>query len=234
MWKRIRHSIARAWLAGMLTWFPGGLVVGVVGVCMFSHAQSNLTPYSVSVRGYYRSDGTYVRPHRRRPPGSVAHDAPYGIMRLFSVPIFVAGLAATGIPIYRSKRLTDWELLPIVRYKSSLPNRPVDVRVPRDTAKARADWYCAWCSKHIRPRDTYYYYLAQGGRYSERVRFCQTCQVKLIHEHHEQTSRMAAYQQAVKKEKAMKRNLLIPQYKRYYGFEPLEGVDVPLCRAVAT
>lgn len=40
-------------------------------------ARKHLTPYSVSVRGYYRSNGTYVRPHSRRPPGSVAHDAPY-------------------------------------------------------------------------------------------------------------------------------------------------------------
>lgn len=40
-------------------------------------AGKHLTLYSVSVRGYYRNDGTYVRPHSRRPPGSVAHDAPY-------------------------------------------------------------------------------------------------------------------------------------------------------------
>ncbi len=40
-------------------------------------AGKHLTPYSVSVSGYYRKDGTYVRPHNRRPPGSVEHDAPY-------------------------------------------------------------------------------------------------------------------------------------------------------------
>lgn len=40
-----------------------------------------LTPYSVNVRGYYRKDGSYVRPHSRRPPGSVAHDAPYEAKR---------------------------------------------------------------------------------------------------------------------------------------------------------
>ncbi len=40
-----------------------------------------LTPYSVSVRGYYRSDGTYVSPHNRRPPGSVEKDAPYELSR---------------------------------------------------------------------------------------------------------------------------------------------------------
>lgn len=44
-------------------------------------AGEHLTPYSVSVGGYYRKDGTYVRPHSRRPPGSVAHDAPYQAKR---------------------------------------------------------------------------------------------------------------------------------------------------------
>ncbi|MDC3285764.1 hypothetical protein OAU94_04925 [Flavobacteriaceae bacterium] len=40
-------------------------------------ARKQLTPYSVNVRGYHKKNGTYVRPHSRRPPGSVAHDAPY-------------------------------------------------------------------------------------------------------------------------------------------------------------
>lgn len=40
-------------------------------------AGEHLMPYSVSVCGYYRKDGSYVRPHNRRSPGSVTHDAPY-------------------------------------------------------------------------------------------------------------------------------------------------------------
>jgi hypothetical protein len=40
-------------------------------------AKANLTPYSVHVEGYYRSDGTFVHPHNRRPPGSVDHDLPF-------------------------------------------------------------------------------------------------------------------------------------------------------------
>ena len=33
-------------------------------------ANSKLTPYSVKVKGYYRSDGTKVESYKRRPPGS--------------------------------------------------------------------------------------------------------------------------------------------------------------------
>ena len=42
-----------------------------------SEAIAMLTPYSVQVEGYYRSDGTYVHPYNRRPPGSVDHDLPF-------------------------------------------------------------------------------------------------------------------------------------------------------------
>jgi hypothetical protein len=40
-------------------------------------AGEKLTPFSVSVSGYYRQDGRYISPHSRRPPGSVKHDEPY-------------------------------------------------------------------------------------------------------------------------------------------------------------
>jgi hypothetical protein len=54
-----------------------------------------------------------------------------------------------------------------------------------------------------------------------------------MHEHHEQISRIAAYEQAVKREKAMKKDLIIQHYKRYYGFEPPEGTGIPLNRMMA-
>lgn len=51
----------------------------LVWFCLDNYIEAgrHLTPYSVRVRGYYRRDGTYVAPYHRRPPGSVAHDAPY-------------------------------------------------------------------------------------------------------------------------------------------------------------
>ena len=63
-------------------------------------AGKRLTPYSVSVKGYYRNDGTYVRPHSRRPPSSVAHDAPYQSKRsrLFwgMTGLIILSLGSTG------------------------------------------------------------------------------------------------------------------------------------------
>ena len=66
----------------------------------FCQASANLTPYSVSVRGYYRSDGTYVSPHSRRPPGSVAHDAPYESTRSLCLLGMVACIGLVAIPLW--------------------------------------------------------------------------------------------------------------------------------------
>lgn len=69
---------------------------GVESCSNYNEAKEHLTPYSVSVSGYYRSDGTYIKPYKRRPKGGVAHDKPYinkmSRMRLyFLVCLFVGG-----------------------------------------------------------------------------------------------------------------------------------------------
>lgn len=42
----------------------------------YNDLSKELTPSSVDVEGYHRSDGVYVRPYSRRPPGSVKKDRP--------------------------------------------------------------------------------------------------------------------------------------------------------------
>lgn len=80
----------------------------ILPLCIFGNIQScssykeagkHLTPYSVNVRGYYRSDGTYVRPHNRRPPGSVKHDAPYERKRMYMGILFFICLIGGGSSI---------------------------------------------------------------------------------------------------------------------------------------
>jgi hypothetical protein len=146
--------------------------------------------------------------------------------------VILAGVGAAGIPVYRFKKLTDWELLPTVWYDSNLPEKPRDIRVPRSTAKARAYWSCTECRKQIGPGDTYYYYLVHGGRYPRRIRFCHICKDKLMSEYYSQEPQAAVYREAVKKEEQVKWDLLIQQYKRYYGFEPPEGTVIPFHRIV--
>lgn len=62
------------------------------GVSAYQEAKTHLTPASVSVSGYTRRDGTYVRPYNRRPPGGAIHDRPYkDAMFLYSLLMLVGG-----------------------------------------------------------------------------------------------------------------------------------------------
>jgi len=72
-------------------WFS--LLALLLSVAVFIGAGTQMTPASVSVSGYTRSDGTRVRSHSRRPPGSKKHDAPWEALRL--VGFF--GIAVSGI-----------------------------------------------------------------------------------------------------------------------------------------
>lgn len=72
-------------------------ILGNVQSCKsYIEAGGRLTPYSVSVEGYTRSDGTYVSSHSRRPSGSVAHDAPYERKRIFMGFLFFVCLVGGG------------------------------------------------------------------------------------------------------------------------------------------
>lgn len=230
IWKYIRHSLARAWLAGMFTWFPGGIVADAIGVFAISYARSHLTPYTVSVRGYHRSDGIYVDPHKRRPPRSVEHDKPYEALLLLSFPILLGGLCSTVIPLYRFAKLSDWDLLPAAEYESLFPKMPARVRVPDNLAEARRDWLCARCRNVIHHGEPYYYHAASNRR--SRVRFCTRCKLRIEGEHRSYPEELSVYHAELRREEADRRRAVVGQYERYYGFMPSNETNIPLHRAV--
>lgn len=71
-----RHTPTRTRTASIFS-----LAIGVAlwtGSCAgFVAARNAITPATINVSGHYRSDGTWVRPHKRRPPGSRERDYPY-------------------------------------------------------------------------------------------------------------------------------------------------------------
>ena len=70
-------------------YFLAAVIIFVSSLYFYNDVGNKLTSYSISVRGYYRSDGTYVSPHNRRPPGSVKKDAPYELFRGFLFVILI-------------------------------------------------------------------------------------------------------------------------------------------------
>src|SRR5947207_7687444 len=84
------------------------LGLATFGFCLTLHLEAgrHLTPASVSVSGYYRRDGTYVRPYHRRPPGGVAHDSPYERKRsLCGFGMFAGGAVCLVPLLLRGRRV---------------------------------------------------------------------------------------------------------------------------------
>ena len=54
-----------------------GIALVVGGLLLWMFGCAGVTPASVFVSGFYRSDGTYVGSYNRQPPGSVANDSPF-------------------------------------------------------------------------------------------------------------------------------------------------------------
>jgi hypothetical protein len=101
--------------SGILTLLPLSIFIVVISASIYIRAGQHLTPYSVKVRGYYRSDGTYVRPHTRRPPGGANHDAPYESKRSSSVIFILIGSGVLCYSIYSFAKLNKKELLWIIK-----------------------------------------------------------------------------------------------------------------------
>jgi hypothetical protein len=81
------------------------LSIIIIVCCTLSaiYASNNITPRSVHVSGYTRRDGTRVRAYNRRPPGSVAHDAPYETLGGFSSIGIIIGVILAGLSIKEIK-----------------------------------------------------------------------------------------------------------------------------------
>jgi len=77
----IRHILIACLLVALVhdLAVAGGTCSGVKGGCgrgrsRSSYSTSSSSGGTVHVRGYTRKDGTYVRPHTRRAPGTASHD----------------------------------------------------------------------------------------------------------------------------------------------------------------
>jgi predicted DNA-binding transcriptional regulator YafY len=79
-----RLKSARRLLAALIV-----IVMLAAGGCIWAHRK--VTPASVHVSGYVRSDGRRVSSYSRRPPSTVAHDAPYAMLRFFCLAVLVGG-----------------------------------------------------------------------------------------------------------------------------------------------
>jgi hypothetical protein len=113
-------------IAGLMV--LGGVLFFGSNFADYREAERHLTPKSVSVSGYYRSDGSYVRPYHRRPPGGVAHDAPYeramGTSQLFMLLGIVISVSPLVYWLVRKHNQSHQRKSPIVEARSG--DNPTD------------------------------------------------------------------------------------------------------------
>lgn len=207
--KASRSGLWKALALSMLLTFGGCATVRIAG--------SYMSPYSVSVRGYTRSDGTYVQSHRRRSPGSRERDAPFEMFITLGGLVFLAGLVGIGYNIHRVCVMNPLDLLP--ERDLSLPERPVAVVVPTRDATARKYWSCAKCATQIRPGQRYYFDSSPSDG-----RFCFECKSRLAREASEFPLALEAYASQLREYRSHERQL----FKRVYGFEMIDDGSGPL------
>jgi WYL domain len=81
-------------------WLPISFIVLFVSIPIYFNLGSYLSPYSVSVSSYTREDGITINAHKRRLPGSIAHDVQYSAKQFICSIFIFLGVLGTTIPIY--------------------------------------------------------------------------------------------------------------------------------------
>lgn len=101
--------------SGILILLPLSISILFISTAIYLETGQRLTPFSVKVKGYYRSGGTYVQPHTRRPPGGAIHDVPYESKRSLCIVFILIGSGMLCYSIYSFAKLNKKELLWIVK-----------------------------------------------------------------------------------------------------------------------
>ena len=157
-----------------------------------SYNESYLTPYSVSVSGYSRSDGSYVKPYKRRPPGSVSHDKPYEnkitslrvkikFIYIFFTVSFLLFLFYLYKKIINSKELFEnyihTQIISKLNFDfNSISNKPPNLinRLISRYSSSKT-YYCVYCKRSIGKEEFHHSNLSK----SSPKKTCFNCMVKM-------------------------------------------------------
>lgn len=191
------------------------LVVIIGGFVAVRWAGGHMSPYSVHVSGYYRSDGSYVSSHSRRSPGSRAHDAPYELVRSVAGLSMLGGLIGLIMCASGIREIDPFELLPTAGLTK--PTKPKAIRVPSKMSVSRKSWPCTRCDTLIPKGRRYAFYMADKYGRSDRVRHCRECRDALLIE--EQIGVEVARQ--YEKDATLFRDAMQVRFHNTYGIDPL-------------
>lgn len=211
---------------GLFTKIPITFLAFVFSILLFLYAGDNITPSSVSVKGYYRSDGTYVSSYNRRPPGSVDKDAPYVALRWIS---FLAIISLSFLIFFQIKHILKLpeELIPPLPIFIPQPENLLPIPdIPNKKSKSKKIWFCKECNAIIDTSSYYWYYKKLiNGYYSDRIRFCELCKIELEKEKRDNQQRNIVLQQKIEEYESKINELKINYFIRKFGEQP-SNVDL--------
>lgn len=142
----------------------------IVGLLLLLHGCGMITPKSVPVSSYYRSDGTYVGSYERRPPNSSGHDYPYETEWKFG--LFLSLIGGWALRSMRHSRRST----PPQVYISAPKSEPIILMVPTLYDHPEAGTRCSDCTNALIGTENAFYHLLEG----ERVFICTECRDKRI------------------------------------------------------
>jgi len=156
-----------------------GIAFLVGGILLWVFGYAGVTPSSVNVSGYHRSDGTYVDSYSRRPPGSVAHDNPFETAEWLGVFSFCAGVYI--LVVKRSPgNSSPVPFVSIPRAATELASEVELAPVPRRQGIATINWKCEDCCRPFEAGTSYWYNTVRIRGAIDVRHYCTVCRDKLI------------------------------------------------------
>jgi hypothetical protein len=141
----------------------------IVGLLLCFDGWRRITSDSVTVSGYFRSDGTYVSPYKRRPPYSTSGDSPSETERTFGLFLTLIG----GWTLWSTRN-------PPIPFRPSTAfppkTEPVPLVIPTLRERPNAGTRCASCGCTLNCAEDHFYYLSE----EEKVFLCDDCRDEQI------------------------------------------------------
>lgn len=190
-------------------------------IALWFWAGEQLTPRSVHVSGYTRSDGTEVSSYNRRPPGGAQHDASYEMLQYVTIVLFV------GIIVYLIKSISAFnklnfrqELEKEINFSIVLPATPHErrIKLPAYSKTPRIEWVCSECFWIIKPNSKYYSFVENPKRYSDKV-MCESCYQLKTKEYKLYEIEKEEYEEAMQSYKYKKDEMFKNYYREKFGKE---------------
>lgn len=152
----------------------------ILGFSLLIYSSLEMTPRSISVSGYTRSDGSYVRGYSRRPSGGAQHDAPFEVMSMFFGALTLFSGFYFGIKVKEYLMFdVESDFRRNFKFSYDYPEMKIYLKdIPNIKIVPKKNWNCNSCNKAILAGTEYFYYNNESQ--SNHSHICNNCRSNFI------------------------------------------------------